>query len=287
MIELLKAVEHHEFETKDGVRLHYVTVGAGKPLVMIPGGLCAYDYFSYQIPVLSKYYCIYILDPRGFGLSDVPSYGYRIPRLATDMKEWLEHLKIHKAYFLGHSMGCSIIWSYMDLYGQDIIEKFILVDQPPTLAINPIWNEEEKREAGAVASDVWAFVNEFVVNQEKPMSAFSKYLPLGVFDRKQKFAQTFKDYLSESLPVKNWQVASDLMLNHVMQDWRDVIKRIRVKTLVITGELSSVKDAVIWNHQQIPDSELVVFTREELGGHNLLLENPEKANQVILDFLQR
>ena len=165
MKELLTEVEHHYFETKDGVRLHYAIIGTGKPLVMIPGGLCAYDYFSYQIPMLSKYYRLYILDPRGFGLSDVPAYGYRIPRLAADMKEWIEYLQIQKAYFLGHSMGCSIIWSYMDLYGQDTIEKFILVDQPPTLAINPIWCEAETKVAGAVAADIWGFVNEVVVNK--------------------------------------------------------------------------------------------------------------------------
>lgn len=286
LLELLKDVEHQYFETSDGVRLHYIAVGEGEPLIMVPGGLCAHDYFAYQIPVLSQHYRLYILDPRGFGLSDIPSHGYRIPRLATDMKEWLVHLQIEKAYFLGHSMGCSVIWSYMDLYGQESIKKFILVDQPPTLVVNPIWNEEERRDSGATAVDIWGFSNEFVVNAEKPMAAFSKYLPLGVADREQKLAQNFKDYLSQSLPVRDWKVASTLMLNHVTQDWRDVVKRIHVKTLCMTGDLSSVKDGVLWNHRQIPNSELVVFSREELGGHNLLLENPEKANQVILEFLQ-
>lgn len=287
MRELLQEVMHHNFETSDGVRLHYVEVGKGEPLILVPGGLCAYDYFAYQIPTLSQHYHLYILDPRGFGLSDVPTYGYRIPRLAADMKEWLAHLEINQAHFLGHSMGCSVIWSYMDLYGQDSFKKLILVDQPPTLVINPIWCLEEREDSGAIASDVWGFANEFVVNQEKPMAAFSKYMPLVVADREQKFAQNFKDYLHESLPVKDWQVAAALMQNHVMQDWRDVVKRIRVQTLCITGELSTVKKGVLWNHRQIIDSELVIFSREELGSHNLLLENPEKANQVILDFLQK
>ena len=287
MKELLTDIEHRYFYTTDGVKLHYAEIGSGPPLIMIPGGLCAYDYFAYQIPTLSQHFRLLILDPRGFGLSEVPAYGYRIPRLAADIREWLGHLNVTKAYFLGHSMGCSIIWCYMDLYGQNPFLKLILVDQAPALAINPIWSEKQVRQTGAVAVDVWGFVNEFVVNQEKPMAAFSKYLPLGVSDREEKLAQNFKDYLRESLPVKNWQVASDLMLNHVTQDWRDVVRRITVPTLLLTGELSRVRDAVIWSHEQIPSSELVIFTREELGSHNLLLENNNKANAEILAFLTK
>ena len=65
MKELLTDIEHRYFYTTDGVKLHYAEIGSGPPLIMIPGGLCAYDYFAYQIPTLSQHFRLLILDPRG------------------------------------------------------------------------------------------------------------------------------------------------------------------------------------------------------------------------------
>ncbi|MBK3580460.1 hypothetical protein JHN63_43085 [Streptomyces sp. MBT65] len=55
-----------------------------------------------------------------------------------------------------------------------------------------------------------------------------------------------------------------LLLDRVMQDWRDVPPRISVPTLVVGGEASHVAPASqAWTADRVPNAELRVFTREE------------------------
>jgi hypothetical protein len=43
-----------------------------------------------------------------------------------------------------------VIWSYIELFADAELSKLILNDQPPVLASNPNWTEEELSESGAI-----------------------------------------------------------------------------------------------------------------------------------------
>ena len=43
----------------------------------------------------------------------------------------MEHLGLWDVTMLGWSMGCSVTWSYWDLFRSDRLTKTILVDEPP------------------------------------------------------------------------------------------------------------------------------------------------------------
>lgn len=47
-------------------------------------------------------------------------------------------------------MGCSLIWSYLDLFGLDGIDQLVLVDQSPLVISRSHWNAQEIAEVGAV-----------------------------------------------------------------------------------------------------------------------------------------
>ncbi len=49
------------------------------------------------------------MDLRGHGESGKPSYGYRISRLAMDVKQLLDALELEDVILLGWSMGCSVV----------------------------------------------------------------------------------------------------------------------------------------------------------------------------------
>ena len=76
------------------------------------------------------------MDLRGHGESGKPSYGYRISRLAMDVKQLLDALELEDVTLLGWSMGCSVVWSYWDLFRGHRLSKLILVDEPPLCMIN-------------------------------------------------------------------------------------------------------------------------------------------------------
>jgi pimeloyl-ACP methyl ester carboxylesterase len=58
-------------------------------------------------------------------------------------------------------------------------------------------------------------------------------------------------------------------------------------TLVIGGRKSYIPwRSQVWISQSIPDSKLEFFEAAEGGGHFMFIENPEKFNQQVLNFLE-
>ena len=47
-----------------------------------------------------------------------------------DVHQLLEHLDLKDVVLLGWSMGCSVLWSYWDLFRSDRLSKLIMVDEP-------------------------------------------------------------------------------------------------------------------------------------------------------------
>lgn len=124
------------FLTNDGVSIHYEISGSGRPLVMLHGWDQSAKAFCNNIPALSQHYQVIAVDLRGHGESGKPTYGYRISRLAMDVWQLLEHLDLQDVVLLGWSMGCSVIWSYWDLFRSHRLSKLILVDEPPLCLVN-------------------------------------------------------------------------------------------------------------------------------------------------------
>ena len=82
------------FTTADGVRLHYLEAGSGKPLVLIHGWSQCAEEFKHQIAELSGSYRVIAIDQRGHGESEKPGFGYKIHRLSKDLRELLISLDL-------------------------------------------------------------------------------------------------------------------------------------------------------------------------------------------------
>lgn len=271
------------FTTSDGVTLRYIEAGKGRPLVMIPGWSQTAAMFAHQIAAFSHRYHVIAVDMRGHGESDKPSYGYRMARLASDLRELLEWKRWKRVTLAGHSMGCSVIWSYWDNFGPDWIDQLILIDQPPALTAWPDWSEEEARDAGALFTGASLYETAAALRGPDALAvteAFVRTFFTSAFPEED-LAWVIQENLKFPRPY-----AAQLVVDHGAQDWRDVIRRIDVPTLVIGGEASNVNPASqAWIAAQIPGAQLVIFEEEEGGGHFTFLENPEMFNQIVLDFL--
>lgn len=278
-----KTAQSQFFTTSDGVRLHYLEAGQGPTLVMIPGWSQAAEQFCYQIEGLSdRFHCI-VLDMRGHGESDKVDYGYKISRFAKDVIEVLTGLELSDVALLGHSMGCSVMWAYWDMFGPERLSKLILTDQSPFLIANPAWSEAERLAAGA------AFDLEEVVKNANALAGsdgatISGKLLRNMVTRNMPDAEF--DWMLECNLKLPRQHAAALLLNHCAQDWRDVIPRITLPTLVVGGKISVVPwQSQVWIHEQIPSSQLVLFEESEGGQHFMFIEGADKFNQVVASFM--
>jgi pimeloyl-ACP methyl ester carboxylesterase len=80
--------------------------------------------------------------------------------------------------------------------------------------------------------------------------------------------------------------SASLLSNHVHLDWRPQISCIDLPTLVVAGQASLVPSAAArWVADTIPGARLEILRADEGGSHHLALENPDKFNRILLDFV--
>ena len=269
--------------TSDGVQLHLYEAGSGPTLLLVHGWSQSAEQFAHQIDGLSDRYRVIALDQRGHGESEKPEHGYKIQRLATDLHDVLVALDLQEVTLLGHSMGCSVSWCYWDLFGSDRLSKLILVDEPPLLTSNPSWTAEEEAATGAIFT---------------PASVTDTCNALAGPEGEAVTRGFIGGMLTSACPedVKEWIIqrnfhmarghAATLLYNHCHQDWRDVIPRITLPTLVIGGRVSLVPwSSMAWTAEQIAGAQLEIFEETEGGQHFMFVENPEKFNRLVAAFI--
>ena len=80
--------------------------------------------------------------------------------------------------------------------------------------------------------------------------------------------------------------AATLLYNLCHTDWRDLIPRINLPTLIISGRASAIPwKSQEWIHRQIKGSQFEVFEESEGGQHFMFIENPEKFNRLVMEYL--
>ena len=275
------------FKTNDEVKLAYWEAGKGKPLIIIPGWSASGAEFINVIYLLSQHYHTYVLDPRNQGLSERIEYGMRISRYAMDVKEFVNHLNLKSADFLGWSMGASILWSYIDLFGSHDIHKAIFVDEPISIYAHADWSEKKRLEAGGMTTSpermIAAFIqgtpaNSLIVNT----SLFERYVSMNspYYENSEKFTREF---------IKNDPKYLALILfDHATNDWRDVIQhKIAMPVAIFTGEYSANVPSQRWMASVIPQSKLFVYSKKEEGDHFLMFKNPIKFTADLQAFLEQ
>lgn len=282
-----KALQINSFETSDGVKLSYWEAGSGKPLVFIPGWSANGAEFINVMYLLSKNYHVYVLDPRNQGLSQQVDYGTRITRFSADLKEFSEHLGLKSADYCGWSMGASVLWGYIDLFGTRGIRKAVFVDEPVSIYSHADWSEQERLDAGGMTSSA-----------ERMVATFTSGAPTNalVVDMKvvERAVAMDSPYYVNSEAFANEFVKTDpkftakVLFDHATNDWRDVIRhKIKVPTAIFSGEYSHNLPSQRWMASVIPDATLYAYTEAEQGDHFLMFKNPFKFTEDLRAFLER
>lgn len=284
-----------EIITSDGITLRYQEAGSGPPLVLVPGWSQTAAQFKHQLAGLSDRYRVLALDLRGHGESDKPDHGYRISRLAKDLHDGFAALELTEINLLAHSMGCAVVWCYLDLFGPERLVKLIFVDQSPFQTANPSWSDFERQSAefaldpASRRDPVTLYEIDNLVRTVKDLAG-----PAGTEMTRQFIGSLFTSRTSER--EKAWildmvlklprRYAARLLYNHATQDWFDVITRINLPTLLIGAKASQIPwKSIVWMHEHIPGSRLEIFEEDEGGKHFMFMENPDKFNRLVADFI--
>jgi pimeloyl-ACP methyl ester carboxylesterase len=181
-------------------------------------------------------------------------------------------------------MGCAVIWSYWEHFGSDRLSKLILIDQAPTAIAWPGWTEEEKATAGTLFDPTSLDDTAASLSGPDGVKTIENFITNVFFT--SSFPQQQRAWvLAENLKFPG-RYAARLMVDHSAQDWRDVIPRITLPSLVIGGRASFfTPTSQEWIGQQISGARVEIFDEHEGGSHFMWLENPAKFNQLVRAFM--
>jgi pimeloyl-ACP methyl ester carboxylesterase len=119
------------FVDSGGVKIHYISKGTGRLVVLIHGIPGFWYDWRKQIPALAEHFHVVAIDQRGFNLSDQPEgvENYTLDKLVGDIDTIIKQLGHRKATIVGHDSGGWISWRYAMTH-PDQTDRLVILNLP-------------------------------------------------------------------------------------------------------------------------------------------------------------
>jgi len=264
--------------TDDGVKLYYEESGAGRPLVFVHEYAGDHRSWEPQMRFFSRYYRSIAFDARGYPPSDVPEdpEQYSQARARDDIRSVLDHLGIDRAHVCGLSMGGFATLHFGIAYGE---RAHSLLVAGCGYGAEPAKHEQFRQETNATAAQI----------EKEGMAEVAKRYSLGPtrVQFQNKNPRAWKEF-SDQLAGHSARGAA-LTMRGVqgrrpsLWELADGMRTIKVPTLIVTGdEDDPCLEPALLMKRNIQTSGLVVMP---CAGHTINLEDPDKFNGIVFDFL--
>ena len=241
-------------------------IGSGFPLVLVHGYLGSSEMWNLQKEFLRKHFRIITPALPGFGESYKAQSLDNINSIAKFVLKCLDEKKINEFHLMGHSMGGMVVQEMVKI-SENRIKKLIcfatgsIGDIPGRF--ETIETTREKLKKDGLKETINRVPQKWFVEGDK-----AKYY-----------------YFCENA-VKNISIETADNALKAMKNWRgyENLKNIKQDTLIIWGDkdVSYNFDQVDILKKNISSSQLEIF---EGCGHNVHLEEPQKFNETVKNFL--
>jgi proline iminopeptidase len=123
------------FCAHDGTGLAYHALGAGSPLICLPGGPMQDSAYLGELGGLSAHRQLIMMDLRGTGQSAIPQDAttYRCDRLVDDVEALREHLGLDRLDLLAHCAGANLAALYVARYPERVGQLVLIT--PSSMAV--------------------------------------------------------------------------------------------------------------------------------------------------------
>jgi len=255
------------------VRCYHEALGAGEPLILIPGLGVDCRLWDPVLPELAEHFSVIAVDNRGMGRSEAHRKPQRLADYAADLVELLDHFQIDKAHVLGLSLG-------------GMIARRMAIDHPSRVNRLVLCSCTD-RFTPYLRQITMLLVS---VLRKMPTEAFNRTIELlgtspAFYDAN---AELIERRVAEKCDFSPGARAIGQQLRCVacedaLADPRDVVGP---PTLVVAGEHDSLIPAIYAKAMadRIPGSE---FWLVPGAGHNPLLERPDVTCPTIVNFLKQ
>lgn len=263
------------------VRTRYWMVGdSGRNILLLHGIGGSVEIWIKTLHTLAERYTVYALDLVGFGLTDKPDAAYSLSFQADFVHSFMNALEIDNADIVGLDLGGGVAVNFGLRYPKRM-ERLILVDSVGL---------------GREVHDIFRLPTLPLVGGMffRPSRKLMREIYEASFYDPEKVTDGMVDFYYKLLeqPGAEQAFTSTLRALGSFGGMRDMIIgtistgliRLEIPTLLVWGrqdEIYPVEHALS-AHDKLPDSRLHIIDE---CGHLPPMEQPEKFNQVVLEFL--
>jgi pimeloyl-ACP methyl ester carboxylesterase len=256
----------------DGARVHYESYGAGKEAVLfIHGWTCDLTFWRAQAPVYEKRRAL-LIDLPGHGASDKPEIAYTQDLFARSVDAVMRDAGVERAVLVGHSMGTPVALTFLRRFpakvaGVVIVDGFI--PQPPK-------DDADRQKRAAQAAEMRKMYRS--PDYKTAMDGMFKFM----------FTDQTPAALREEIRTK-MLAAPQHVLASAMEGMLALDPpantHFDVPAMAIMVKRASQSSYEDYLRTLFP--KLRAYQAWEGAGHFLMMEQPEKFNAALVEFLDR
>ena len=244
--------------------------GEGELLILMHGIGGNKRNWATNIEVFGQYFKTVAWDARGYGESDDYPGDLEFSDFADDLSRVMDHYKVEKAHLLGLSMGGRIAFSFYEKYSYRIA-SLVLCDTHKGFKHFTKEQQEDfirlRKEpllSGKEPEDIAPVVAKTLIGRPENTYAFDMLV--------DSMCRLHKNSYIKSIEAS------------VRGDHTDILRQIKVPTLVVVGELDRLTSPKLAKDiaNQIAEAKLEIISN---AGHLSNIENPDEFNRVELSFL--
>lgn len=251
------------------INLYYEVNGDGQSLLFIHGLGSSTRDWELQVQEFSKTFQVITWDLRGHGQSDKPAGPYSLPMFAADAAGLLQSLNIKSAHVVGLSLGGGVAFQ-LAIDHPELVRTMVIVNSAPELVVRTL-------------QDRIAIWQRFAIVRLLGMRKMGQVLSRRLFPKEEQMSlrTTFVERWAENDP-RAYQEAMRAMVGWSVTD---KLGSIKCPTLVISADQDYTPVAVKERYTKLmPNAELVIISDAH---HATPVEQPEKFNAVLMDFLMK
>ena len=270
-----------------GHTLHYVEIGSGEPVLLIPGSFSTYRAWDRLIPFLRDRYRLLALDYLGTGDSDKPQSGFRytVEEQSDLIARMIPQLGLERVHLVGGSYGGAIVLNLAARYPERI-HKVVSIEggivAPAEMPADPLTPLLRSPVLGnlLIALIRTGLLTPLVIR----LVAGQWYGEMTPEDHR-----AMREELSFNARCANRLVWYSVgMAAHTSRDFTAEARTLRAPVLYLYGERTDFAAMVTANlrffQSYLPHVRAVEVTG---GGHDLAFQQPARTAELILDFIRQ